>query len=122
MKKDYELPEAEYRFMDIVWENEPLLSRQLADLGAQIIGWTHSTSYTVLRRLTQRGILVNEKSQVRSLVPREEVRRLESQREIERKFGGSLKAFVAAYYGDKKIPAEEACELKSLIDGLTAGN
>lgn len=110
------LADGEYRFACIVWENEPLTSRQLVDLSLERLGWKKSTTYTVLRKLEERGVLRNENSVVTSVIPREDILREESRAVVEGTFGGSLPSFLTAFMGGRTISDAEAQELKDLID------
>lgn len=110
------LAEAEYRFACIVWEHEPLPSGKLVELCAAELGWKKSTTYTVLKKLVDRGVLRNESTVVTSVIPKEAIQREESQAVVERTFGGSLPSFLAAFMGGRTISDEEAEELKRLID------
>lgn len=110
------LYEGEYRFAEIVWEHEPLPSKQLVALCAQRLGWKKSTTYTVLKRLCERGLMKNENTVVTALVKREAVQKYESEQLVERVFGGSLPQFITAFMGNKRITMEEAEDLKQLID------
>lgn len=114
--EDLKLGESEYRFMTIIWDAEPLSSRQLVELALAQLGWKKSTTYTVLKKLTERGFARNEDSLVTSLIPREAVQTYESHRIVERTFGGSLPHFLAAFMGERKLTKEEADELMALID------
>lgn len=114
---DYlKLCESEYRFAAIVWDNEPIGSGELVTLCEEQLGWKKSTTYTVLKRLCQRGILKNENSTVTALIKQEQVRKYESEQLINRAFGGSLPLFLTAFMNDKKISKAEADQLKKLID------
>lgn len=110
------LAEVEYRFACIVWEHEPLPSGRLVELCAQELGWKKSTTYTVLKKLVERGVLRNEKAVVSAVIPKEQIQREESQAVVERTFGGSLPSFLAAFMGGRTLSDDEAEELKSLID------
>ena len=114
--EELKLCESDYRFMNIIWEHEPLSSGQLVMLCAQELEWKKSTTYTILKKLCERGFARNEGSVVTALVPRDKVRAYESERFVERTFGGSLPVFLAAFLGNKVISDEEAAELKRLID------
>ena len=113
---DLKLYDAEYRLMEIVWELEPLTSTELHKECLPRLGWKKSTTYTVLRKLCERGILKNEDSMVSSLVKREDVQRYESQAVVEKLFDHSLPQFVAAFLDGKKLSMKEAEELKRMID------
>lgn len=110
------LSESEYRFATIVWENEPLGSGELVKLCAQELGWKKSTTYTVLKKLCNRGVLQNIDATVTSLVKQEQVQKYQSEQFIKRTFGGSLPRFIAAFMDDKTLSRQEADELKKLID------
>lgn len=116
METDIKLHAAEYRFADIVWENEPIASGALAKLCEERLGWKRTTTYTVLKKLCTRGILRNENGTVTALVPREQVQRTESQALLERSFGGSLPLFMASFLADRHLSDAQAEELKALID------
>ena len=110
------LCESDYRFMTIVWDHQPLPSGKLVELCAQKLGWKKSTTYTVLRKLCQRGILRNEDATVVAVAKREQVQQFESQQVVERSFGGSLPAFVNAFLSEKKLSRDEAEQLKRMIE------
>ena len=110
------LAEGEYRFACIVWDHEPVSSGTLVELCREELGWKKSTVYTVLKKLTDRGVLRSENAVVSSLVSREQVQRYESEHLIDRTFGGSLPAFLSAVMGGHTISEREAEELKQLID------
>lgn len=114
--EDLRLCESDYRFMLIVWENEPVGSGQLVTLCAQQLGWKKSTTYTVLRKLCSRGLLRNESTVVTSSVARSDVQAQESEYFLDRTFAGSLPKFLTAFLGGKTISPAEAEELKRLID------
>lgn len=110
------LAEGEYRFARIVWENEPLPSGRLVELSLKELGWKKSTTYTVLKKLVDRGILRNENAVVTAAVPQEDILREESRAVVDRAFEGSLPSFLAHFMGGKTISNAEADELKALID------
>ena len=110
------LGEIEYRFMTLIWENEPVASMKLVELAAEAFEWKKSTTFTMLKRLIEKGLVQNVRSVVTSAVPRETVRRLESESFVERTFDGSLPRFLVAFLGEKEITDDEAEELKRLID------
>ena len=113
------IPDGEYRFADLVWESEPINSTALIKTAQERLGWKKATSYTVLRKLCEKGILKNENATVTALVKKDEVCRQESEQLIHRSFGNSLPAFVAAFLRDKKLTRQEAEELKRLIDAAS---
>ncbi len=114
--EQYKLFDAEYKFVSLIWENEPVNSTRLVRLCLEQLGWKKSTTYTVLRKLCERGILQNEGALVTSLVKREDVQKYESQALIEKAFDGSLPRFLTAFLGERKLSAEEAEELKRIIE------
>ncbi len=108
--------ESEYRFCLILWENEPISSGELVNLCREKLGWKPSTTYTVIKRLSQRGILQNEHSVVRSLVSKDAVQAAEIDELVEKKFEGSLPAFVAAFTKHRSMTQKEIDALQSMID------
>lgn len=110
------LCESEYRFAIIVWDNEPIGSGDLVVLCGKQLGWKKSTTYTVLKKLCERGVFKNEHSIISSLVEKEQVQKFESEQFINRTFGGSLPQFITAFMGGKRISDKEAEQLKKLID------
>ena len=113
--------ESEYRFCCILWEHEPVTSGELVRLCAAELGWKKSTTFTVIRRLAERGVLRSEQAVVTSLVSREEVQRQESREFIDRTFGGSLPGFVAAFTESGSLSAEEAAQIRRLIERYEEG-
>lgn len=112
----HKLYDAEYRFATFVWDNEPIKSTELVRLCAENLGWKKSTTYTVLKKLCERGILQSKDAIVTSLVKRQDVERYESKALVEKAFGGSLPRFLTAFLGGEKITAQEAEELKRIIE------
>ncbi|HPF44614.1 MAG TPA: BlaI/MecI/CopY family transcriptional regulator [Syntrophomonadaceae bacterium] len=112
----YKLFDAEYKFASIVWDNEPINSTELVKLCADKLGWKKSTTYTVLKKLSERGILQNKDAVVTALVKREEVQKYESNAVVEKNFDGSLPKFLTAFLGERKITEQEAEELKKIIE------
>ena len=110
------LCESDYRFMTVIWDNEPVASGSLVTLCAEKLGWKKSTTYTTLKKMIEKGLARNEDTIVTSLIPRDEVQASESERFVERTFDGSLPGFLAAFLGGKTISEQEAEELKRLID------
>lgn len=117
---DLKMGSAEARFADLIWENEPLTSGQLAKLGAAEFDWKKTTSFTVLKRLCDRGIFQNQGGTVTSLISREEFYARHSEQYVEETFGGSLPAFLAAFGTRKKLSDQEIEELQKVIDGMKA--
>lgn len=108
--------ESEYRFCLILWEHEPVNSTKLVELCKAQLGWSKATTYTVIRRLAERGVLKNENTVVTSLVSRDQIQAAEADEFMEKKFGGSLPAFVAAFASRKKITDEELDAVQAMID------
>ena len=109
---------AEARFADLIWEKEPIASGELAKLGEEIFAWKKTTSYTVLKRLCDRGIFRNENGTVTSVIAREAYYARRSEQYVEENFGGSLPAFLAAFGLRKKFSEAEISELKAIIEGM----
>lgn len=112
--------ESEYRFCEILWEHEPVSSGELVKLCREKLEWKKSTTYTVIRRLSERGILKSEHAVVTSLISKEEVQAQESAEVVERTFSGSLPGFIAAFTRKKSLTAEEADEIQKIIDAYKA--
>ena len=108
--------DAEYKFLDIIWDIEPINSTQLTKICLEKLGWKKSTTYTVLNKLCERKILQNENAIVTALINREQVQKHESEVLLEKSFDGSLPIFLAAFLKDKKITKKEADELKKMIE------
>ena len=117
--EQYKLFDAEYKFASLIWENEPINSTELVKLSLDKLGWKKSTTYTVLRKLCDRGILKNEAATVSAIVKKEDAQRYESQTVIEKTFGGSLPQFLTAFLGERKITKKEAEELNRIIEEAT---
>lgn len=107
--------ESEYRFCLIVWEQEPVNSTTLCHLAKERLGWSKATTYTVIRRLCERGVLQNENATVKSLVSKADAQRAEMDELLEKTFEGSLPAFIAAF-SRKKLKKEDIVQLQELID------
>lgn len=108
--------ESEYRFCTILWDHEPIKSSKLVALCKDQLGWKPSTTYTVIKRLSERGVLKNENTIVTALVAKDDVQAAEIDELVEKKFGGSLPAFVAAFTKRKNISEEEIDEIQRMID------
>ena len=108
--------ESEYRFCEILWENEPVNSTELVGLCKEKLGWSKATTYTVIRRLAERGVLCNENATVRSLVSKEDVQVAELDELVEKTFEGSIPAFIAAFSRSRKLTGSEVDQLRQLID------
>ena len=107
---------SEYRFCLILWENEPINSTKLALLCKEQLGWSRSTTYTVIRRLAERGVLKNDNTIVSSLVSKEQVQQAEMEEMMDRTFEGSVPAFIAAFANSKRLTKEDIAQLESLIE------
>lgn len=108
--------ESEYRFCRILWEHEPVNSTKLAALCKEQLGWSKPTTYTVIRRLSERGVLKNENATVTSLVSKEQVQESELKQLVERTFEGSVPSFIAAFSRSKMLTDKEVAQLQELID------
>ena len=117
----WKLCESDYRFMQVVWDYAPMTSGELVTLCQKELGWKKSTTYTVLRKLCQKGMVQNVDTVVSALVPRAQVQADESTRFVERTFNGSLPGFLVSFLGGKTISEQEAEELKRLIDAHKEG-
>ncbi len=118
-EEKYKLFDAEHKFMDIVWDNEPINSTELSKICNRKLGWKKSTTYTMIRKLSDRGILENRDTVVQSLVKREQVQQYEIAALIEKSFGNSVPAFVAAFLGGKRLSPREFEEIKAIIEEAT---
>lgn len=113
MEKIYE---SEYRFLSILWENEPVASPKLVQLCSEQLGWKKSTTYTVIKKLTDKGIVKSENTIVTSLAGKEEVDRQESEELLQRTSKGNIPAFLAAFLKDRKLSKGEAERIRQIID------
>ncbi|NLO96567.1 MAG: BlaI/MecI/CopY family transcriptional regulator [Peptococcaceae bacterium] len=114
--KVYKLTESEERFAELIWQNEPIGSGDLVRLCEKEMNWKKSTTYTVLKKLCEKGIFKNENAVVSSLMTKDEYYSKQSIRFVEDTFGGSLPKFLTAFISGKKLSREQAEELKRLID------
>lgn len=117
--EEFKLFDAEYKFLDIIWELEPINSTELSKVCLTKLGWKKPTTYTMIRKLAGRSILKNDRTIVTALVKREQIQKYESELLLEKAFDGSLPTFLTAFLGEKKISEEEARELKRIIEGAT---
>ena len=108
--------ESEYRFCLILWETEPVSSRELVKLAGERLGWKSTTTYTVIKRLSERGVLKNDNSVVTSLVSKEEVQASEIDEMMDKTFEGSLPAFIAAFTKRRGVTDRELEEVQNMIN------
>lgn len=113
--------ESEYRFCLILWENEPVKSSKLVELCKEQLGWKPTTTYTVIKRLSERGVLKNENTVVTSLVSKDQVQAAELNEMVEKTFEGSLPAFIAAFTKHQKISDAEIDAVQQMIDRFRKG-
>ena len=113
--------ESEYRFCLILWEHEPIKSGKLVELCKERLGWKPTTTYTVIKKLSERGVLKNENTIVSSLVSKDEVQASELNEMVDKTFEGSLPAFIAAFTKHRKITDAEIDEVQAMIDRYRKG-
>lgn len=117
--EDLKLFDAEYKFLDIIWESEPINSTELTRVCLNKLGWKKPTTYTMIRKLAEKGLLKNENAIVTSLVKKEQVQKYESEALLEKSFDNSLPAFIAAFLQDKKLSENEAEAIRKMIEEKT---
>ncbi len=108
----------ESRFADIIWQHEPLSSGELVRLAEKELNWKRTTTYTILKRLCERGIFQNDHSTVSSLISKEEFYALQSEKFVDETFDGSLPAFLTAFSKRKKLSDKEVDELRQVIESM----
>ena len=108
--------ESEYRFCLILWDNEPINSTKLVQLAKQQLGWSKATTYTVIRRLSERGVVKNENAIVSAIISKEQAQKSRLEEMMEETFEGSMPAFIAAFSKSKKLSKNDVDQLKALID------
>lgn len=113
--------ESEYRFCLILWEHEPIKSSELVHLCKEQLGWKPTTTYTVIKRLSERGVLKNQNTIVSALVTKDQVQAAEINEMVEKTFEGSLPAFIAAFTRHQKISEEELDAIQQMIDAYRKG-
>lgn len=113
---DYQMGAVESKFADIIWENEPISSTELSKRSEELLKWKKSTTYTVLKRLCDKGIFQNIKGTVTSLISKQDFYSMQSEKFVEETFDGSLPAFLAAFSKRKKLSADEVSEIRKMID------
>lgn len=116
MMSNYQLGVVEAKFADIIWESEPISSTELSKRCEVLFNWKKSTTYTVLKRLCEKGIFQNNKGTVTSLISRQEFYSVQSERFVEETFKGSLPAFLTAFTTRKKLSSEEVAQLRRMVD------
>ena len=119
--KTPKIHESEYRFCLILWEHEPVTAVELVKLCQEHLGWKRTTTYTVIKRLGERGILKNENGQIMSVISKEEAQACEIDELVEKKFEGSVPAFIAAFTKRTKISEKELDEVQRMIDQIRKG-
>lgn len=112
---DYQMGVIESRFADIIWSNEPISSTELAQRSEEMFHWKKSTTYTVLKRLCDKGIFQNNKGTVSSIISRQEFYAVQSEKFVEETFQGSLPAFLTAFTARKSLTAEEVAHLRKMV-------
>ena len=110
------LCESDFRFMTVIWDHEPVSSTELVKLCQEKLGWKKSTTYTMLKKMTEKGMAKNENTVVTSTVSRDSVQKNESELFVDQTFSGSLPGFLAAFLGNRTISEKEAEELIRLIE------
>lgn len=118
---DYQMGVIESRFADMIWKNEPILSSQLSKLCEKELGWKKSTTYTVLKRLCDKGIFQNNGGTVSSCISRDGFYAKQSEQFVEQTFHGSLPAFLAAFTANRALKAEEIESLRRMVDEYKEG-
>lgn len=118
LHEEMRLGAVEAKFADLIWQNEPLTSGELVRLCADTLGWKKSTTYTVLKKLCDRGIFRNCDGKVTSLLSKEAFFAAQSEKFVSETFGGSLPAFLAAFVQSRRLNAQEIAEIRAMIDSL----
>jgi len=116
---DIKIFDAEYRFMCLLWERDPMSPSALAKICLGKFGWKRTTTYTVTKRLAERGALKNENAVVTTLVTRQQIQKYESEQILEKTFDNSLPSFITSFLQDKKLTQEEADQIKQMIEAAT---
>jgi predicted transcriptional regulator len=117
---DLKLCDSDFKFMEVVWEHAPVRSGELAKLCADALGWKKPTTYTIIRKMSEKGFIRNENAVVTVLIEKERCQRAESEYVVESRFGGSLPSFVAAFLGNRSISEKDAEELRDIVDKLAS--
>lgn len=111
----------ESRFADMIWEHEPITSHELVKMTAQEFNWARTTTHNVIRKLCDKGVFVNNKGTITSLISREQFYALQSRQFVNDSFNGSLPAFIAAFTKNRRLSPEEADEIRKMIDDAQEG-
>lgn len=119
MENLLKLFDAEYKFMNIVWAREPVNSTELTRICEKELGWKKPTTYSMIKKLCERGIMKNEKATVTTLIAQEDVQKYEAEVFVNRIFGGSIPSFITSFLQNKELSEEEAQSIKNMIDGVT---
>jgi len=122
MAKNINLTEAENKLAELIWQDAPMTSPELVALAAREMDWKKSTTYTVLKKLCDKGVVKNENMNVSVVLTRDEQIARQSRRFVEDTFGGSLPKFITSFFGGKKLTPEQAMELRRLIDAYEGGD
>jgi len=122
MAKNINLTEAENKLAELIWQDAPMTSPELVALAAREMDWKKSTTYTVLKKLCDKGVVKNENMNVSVVLTRDEQIARQSRRFVEDTFGGSLPKFITSFFGGKKLTPEQAMELRRLIDEYEGGD
>lgn len=115
MKQTASLSLADHRLLDLVWQAEPVSSPQLCKLAEEALGWKRTTTYTVIKRLCDKGYLKNEAATVTSRIPRQAVQQADGEEVLQRSFGGSLPSFLAAFLNAGTVSQQEADEIEAML-------
>ncbi|WP_027624544.1 BlaI/MecI/CopY family transcriptional regulator [Clostridium lundense] len=115
---DFKIFDAEFKFMEIIWENSPIKSSDLVKLAYERLGWKKSTTYTVIRRLKERNIISNENTIVSALIDRKSVQLSETEELIDKVYNGSIKKFFATFLQKDNLSKKDIKELKEIVDKL----
>jgi len=119
MDSNLKLFDAEFKFMCIVWAHEPINSTELTRICEKELGWKKPTTYSMIKKLSERSIMKNENATVTALIPREDVQKHEANQFINKVFGGSMPSFVTSFLQDKTLSEDDAKVIKSMIDEVT---
>ena len=119
--EDIKLGVVESHFADIIWKNEPIQSRELAKIWEKELSWKRQTTYTVLRKLCERGLFQNQNGIVSSVISKQEFHAMQSEKFVEETFEGSLPAFLSAFTTRKTLTSEEIAQIRQMIDSYGEG-